>query len=302
LNGVYLLAATLDGERLVERAGRICWRSEPDKSGKFVRGLIARGHESVIEHFCAVFYVEPNLLRELVDLTVTSPLLRLSYAPRIEGRLQGYLVSGNVRMFREAVGCKLGDMFIEWLATMAPNLFYDVLGTQDFTEQEYNNPWKPIKVSGNIEFWSYTTIQDFPSELTSVHSFATFKFSEVSRALTHQLVRHRMASYSQASQRYCKEDDFDFVTPPSINDADFGTRMDFRGCMEDIRDAYISLRNSDAKIKAEDARYVLPNACHTEIVVTMPVWSWKHFFGLRCDPHAQWEIRDVAERTRELLL
>lgn len=132
------------------------------------------------------------------------------------------------------------------------------------------------------------------------HASATFKISEVSRALTHQLVRHRVASYSQESQRYCTFeksygnvlDDW-FVTPTSIlENSNDEVRNVYRETMECIEDAYRKL--VDSGIKAEDARFLLPNAAKTEIVCTMNFREWRHFLKLRCDSHAQWEIRDLA--------
>ncbi len=122
------------------------------------------------------------------------------------------------------------------------------------------------------------------------HASFTFGIQEVSRALTHQLVRHRIASYSQKSQRYVKEDNFNFVIPPSIADNPTA-RQEYLRIMEKIRRAYSQLA---AVADKEDARYVLPNACHTSIIVTMNCRSLLNFFEHRCCSRAQWEIRQLA--------
>ncbi len=122
------------------------------------------------------------------------------------------------------------------------------------------------------------------------HVSFTFGIQEVSRALTHQLVRHRIASYSQKSQRYVKEDNFNFVIPPSIADNPTA-RQEYLRVMEQIRRAYAQLA---AVADKEDARYVLPNACHTSIIVTMNCRSLLNFFEHRCCNRAQWEIRQLA--------
>lgn len=122
------------------------------------------------------------------------------------------------------------------------------------------------------------------------HVSFTFGIQEVSRALTHQLVRHRIASYSQKSQRYVKEDQFGFVIPPSIA-GNPQARQQYLGVMEQIRQAYAQLSTVTDK---EDARYVLPNACHTSIIVTMNCHSLLNFFEHRCCNRAQWEIRQLA--------
>ena len=123
------------------------------------------------------------------------------------------------------------------------------------------------------------------------HGVMTFKIMDVSRSLTHQLVRHRIASYTQKSQRYCKEGQFKFVIPESIANSDF--RSDYIIMMKRIQEFYDSMVNNG--IKREDARYVLPNACYTDIWVTMNFRELRSFFKLRCDSHAQWEIRDMAK-------
>lgn len=98
------------------------------------------------------------------------------------------------------------------------------------------------------------------------HASFTFKISGISRACSHQLVRHRMASYSQRSQRYCDEDGFGYVTPPSIE------LSSYHDSIENALDEYVHLKNSMGR-PAEDARYVLPNACVTTIYVTMNLRS-----------------------------
>ncbi len=129
------------------------------------------------------------------------------------------------------------------------------------------------------------------------HASFTFAIHDVSRSLTHQLVRHRLASYSQQSQRYVDIDDFDPVVPDSIKDNERAERL-FKDLMEDIRKTYTELK--ETSIPLEDARYVLPNATKTNIIVTMNARELWHFFSLRCCKRAQWEIRDMAHRMLEL--
>ena len=123
------------------------------------------------------------------------------------------------------------------------------------------------------------------------HAIYTWRVSGVSRALTHQLVRHRIASYSQRSQRYVSEKQFDYVIPPDIA-RDTDTRCIFETCMKTIQAAYNDLV-SLYKNK-EDARYVLPNACTSSVIVTMNPRAFRNFLKLRLDKKAQWEIRMLA--------
>lgn len=127
---------------------------------------------------------------------------------------------------------------------------------------------------------------------TLEHVSFTFAIEGVSRALTHQLVRHRIASYSQQSQRYVAEHDFEYITPPSIANNDTA-RQKFVTLMEHIRQCYNEL--TALGIPREDARYVLANATETKIIVTMNARALLNFFRLRCCTKAQWEIRALAE-------
>lgn len=131
------------------------------------------------------------------------------------------------------------------------------------------------------------------------HVKFTFAIEGVSRALTHQLVRHRVASYSQQSQRYVKEADFAYVVPPSI-EKNSEAGKEFAGAMEKVQEGYnriidIFKKNGVEGEKAnQDARYVLPQAAETKIVVTMNCRELAHFFKQRCCTRAQWEIRELA--------
>jgi thymidylate synthase (FAD) len=127
---------------------------------------------------------------------------------------------------------------------------------------------------------------------TLEHASYTFAIDGVSRAMTHQLVRHRLASYNQQSQRYVTyADGPTFVVPPSVAADDAARELFDDACAA----AFASYRALlDAGVPAEDARYLLPNAMETKIVVTMNVRELLHFFELRCCKRAQWEIRELA--------
>ena len=126
---------------------------------------------------------------------------------------------------------------------------------------------------------------------TLEHVTFTFAIEGVSRVLTHQLVRHRIASYSQQSQRYVKEHNFETIMPPTIA-KNPEAKAKFEKLMEEIQGLYNEF--TEAGIPAEDARYVLPNAAETKIVCTFNVRSLMNFFSLRCCTRAQWEIRALA--------
>lgn len=132
------------------------------------------------------------------------------------------------------------------------------------------------------------------------HASFTFAVEGISRACSHQLVRHRLASYSQQSQRYVSvEDGFGYIIPPSIG-ADPVLRERFGFFMEGIQEFYNELllamkaRGIEGESAFEDARFVLPNAAETKIIMTMNARELLHFFAQRCCRRAQWEIRAMA--------
>lgn len=129
------------------------------------------------------------------------------------------------------------------------------------------------------------------------HASFTFDISGISRSLSHQLVRFRIASFSQLSQRYCKGP-FGFVTPPSIAANPELLRL-YDHKMAEL-DAFYQFM-VDAGIPAEDARFALPNACETALILTTNARELHHIFNLRCCTHAQWEIRGMANRMLELV-
>lgn len=123
------------------------------------------------------------------------------------------------------------------------------------------------------------------------HASFTFAIEGISRACTHQLVRHRLASYSQQSQRYVRFGNVDFIIPPAVR-RDDTLREEFEKQMEICLTAYHRLL--EAGIEPEDARYILPQSVETKIVMTMNARELLHFFTLRCCTRAQWEIRFLA--------
>ncbi|MBN2259322.1 MAG: FAD-dependent thymidylate synthase [Clostridiales bacterium] len=158
-------------------------------------------------------------------------------------------------------------------------------------------------------------LMDLGHESPIEHISFTFAIEGVSRTLTHQLVRHRIASYSQQSQRYVKLDQFSYIVPPAIEENEEAKRIFIEAMDKNQKDydrlteilskkAYedflekgyseIKARSAAEKKAIEDARYVFPNAAETKIVVTMNARSLKNFFLHRTCERAQWEIRELA--------
>jgi thymidylate synthase (FAD) len=137
------------------------------------------------------------------------------------------------------------------------------------------------------------------------HVSLTFAVRGISRSCSLQLVRHRIASYSQQSQRYVSMEDFGYIIPPTIND-DVELRRLFIDAMEDIQGKYntivksLNAKRIQGESARQDARFVLPEASETKIVITMNARELLHFFALRCCARAQWEIRRMANRMLQI--
>lgn len=147
------------------------------------------------------------------------------------------------------------------------------------------------KINDNDVSAFITKLLESGHESPFEHISFTFGIEGISRACSHQLVRHRMASFSQRSQRYCFEDGFNYIEPEDINENENEDKI-FRDFMRHSKEVYSKL--IDKGVKPEDARMVLPNACETKIIVTMNARELLHFFKLRCCKRAQKEIREVA--------
>lgn len=167
----------------------------------------------------------------------------------------------------------------------------------------------PEKTEGFIDMLS-----GLGHESPMEHMNFTFGIENVSRSLLAQITRHRHASFSVQSQRYVKEMDFEFITPPQI-EKNAAAKQLYLQTMKDIASSYNSLADNLKKANIEsgmeeraaekkaieDARYVLPNACTTKMIVTMNARSLMNFFKLRCCNRAQWEIRELACRMLKLV-
>ena len=123
------------------------------------------------------------------------------------------------------------------------------------------------------------------------HAYATFRISGVSKAFTHQLVRHRLCSFTQQSQRYIDEGNFNYIEPDSIKGNPIAHSI-FIKFIEKARNVYLELQRLG--IKNEDARFTLPNAVESQIIVTANLREWRHIIELRGSLEAQWEIRRVV--------
>lgn len=194
----------------------------------------------------------------------------------------------------------------------AGKLCYSAVGVDEISKkQDQESIEKYVKMLASLGHLS-------PIE----HISFTFAAEGVSRTLTHQLVRHRLASYSQQSQRYVKLEGFEYIIPPHIKAnkeackifikameedqkaydklADILTKKHFEDLIREGEDEKTAKRKA-TKMAIEDARYVFPNACETKIVFTMNARTLLHFFNLRSCNRAQWEIRELSDQMLKLV-
>lgn len=170
------------------------------------------------------------------------------------------------------------------------------------------DPERVIEEAGRTCYLSFDRIgassaSDFIGRLVKMghespleHAQATFRIKYCSRAMTHQLVRHRLMAVSQQSQRYVNEDAFEYVIPESMPQEYVS---DYDNDMKLIQEMYNKWR--DRGLKREDARFVLPNACCSEIVVSANFREWRHIISVRTSHKAQWEIRKAAFTILDIL-
>ncbi|MFA6422391.1 MAG: FAD-dependent thymidylate synthase [Candidatus Buchananbacteria bacterium] len=278
---------------VIEGAARTCYKSHDkitdDSAEKLVRALVSRGHESVIEHSWFVFsfdkkYFEDKRLQEyFLKVFLTNNLLILTESD------DRFLLSGNARMFRDYFkklkNISEEDIFIlNELKDKIKVLFEDITLTSNVSSI------KGISLCPNITY---------SKEEKMKHWWAVVRMVS-SRAFTHHLVRHRRCAFSQESQRYCDESGFFsnsyYIIPPSIENANLAG--DYKNKMNQINSWYIELRDrlidSGKTMANEDARFLLPNAVASEIVMSCNLEEWWWFFKMRCEIHAQWEIRQIA--------
>ena len=143
-----------------------------------------------------------------------------------------------------------------------------------------SNPSNPMKLVEHCYKNGHLSVME--------HIYFTFKIEGISRACSHQLVRHRHCSFTQRSQRYCSEDGFGFVTPSTVDEGRFENDM------EDIKDWYEEYQKSG--VPNEDARYVLPNACETSLYLSCNLRELIHMSNERLCRRAQWEIRELVQQ------
>lgn len=287
-------------DNLIEYAGRLCYRSTArmGTAPQFVRARIKEGHEDIIEHVWASFYVYDTRLN-LFEWYAKNRYISVS-----PSGYDSWIVSGNLRVWLDLCRTGAGRPFLPWLIAIAPEVFYEFWNIKPIVEESESriSPTIPSIQDGPMRVTLLAAhTPTVPSEIYEQHGAATFLFEGVSRALTHQLVRHRLGSFSQESQRYVDlaKGGWRAIVPPAIEAQEEANGI-MEGFWQQAETSYAALRTMN--IRKEDARFLLPNAAETCIVVTMSFAGWSHFCWLRAlDKAAQWEIRRLGEHTLRTL-
>ena len=306
-------------EHFIEKVGRTCYKSEDkiirhedhpanDSAFKFVAGLVKRGHEAMIEHWNLIFQTDAGWYEEVKD--DWDMLLHNGNIP-VKDRLRPYLrftdkyddvtgemrciISGNMLAWRDyAKACLEGFGFI-------PGYLYGMIKNHPTFFPEFQN-WVPVNINNTIlhPISANELIDDFER---GIHQDITMKFI-CDRGVSHEIVRHRVASFAQESTRYCNYgldkfgNEITVVRPSWCVEGDALYDIWKGGCKEN-EETYFAMLDEGAT--PQHARSVLPNSLKTEIIVTMNLNGWNHFFELRCAPDAHPDIREVAGMAQFLI-
>ena len=296
---------------LIEYSARVCYHStaKMGTAPNFISKLIEKSHLDTIEHPTAVVLID--------DMEIVQEIQRISNHVHIVDNI----VSANLRTWRDLVLQGIAIDALPFFRTIAPKAFSEFADDERMTMlhkwdfQVRASDLAPVQ-AGQAQVTMLGWTQPIKSDYTLDWRFlelklsghvleqcgaATFLIEGISRACSHQLVRHRLASFGQESQRYVDMDKGGWqpVIPPAIQEnKEAGQIYDY--AWRTLRQSYRDLR--ELGIRKEDARFLLPNAAETRMVVSMPFHAWSHFCWLRAvDKAAQWEIRAVGQSILQLL-
>lgn len=291
-------------EQFIEKVGRTCYKSEDkitdDSAAKFVSNLIKRGHEAMIEHWSLIFKTDSHWYEEILadyDILLHScafdlkeplrPYLRFTDQTMEDGEVR-CIVSGNMRAWRDyAKACIEGFGFM-------PQYMYGMIKNYPLFFPEYMD-YVPVHINNYI-LMPISARELVGDKERGVHMDVTVKFV-CDRGVTHEMVRHRVASFAQESTRYCNYgldkfgNEITVIRPSWCDEGSNVYNIWLNGCLEN-EETYFAMLSEGAS--PQEARSVLPNSLKTEIIVTMTLNGWDHFFGLRCDSHAHPDMQEVA--------
>ena len=303
-------------EQHIEKVGRTCYKSEDkitnESAAQFVSNLVKRGHEAMIEHYSLIFKTNATYYEEIKadwDLLlhngnlyeknehlvkdILRPYLRFTDQMADDGEMR-CIISGNMRAWRDFTKACISHFgFI-------PRYMHGIVRNYPIFFSEFNDYIPPV-ISNTILIPIYAK-DLLPGIERKTHMDITVKFI-CDRGVSHEMVRHRVASFAQESTRYCNYSQEKFgneitvIRPSWCSEAD-SIYYVWRDCCSDAETSYFSLLRDGAT--PQEARSVLPNSLKTEVIVTMNPDGWNHFFELRCAAGAHPDMREVANMAYEL--
>lgn len=283
--------------RFIEKVGRVCYKSEDkitdDSAEKFVGHLINRNHGAVVEHGALLFKTDLStyhqVRRDVEYLDDCGFKSFLRFTANID---DGYgIISGNIRAWRDFVAAR-----IEWVGVV-PTYTYSVIYYNPRLFPEYA-PGISIESVALFQELTPITVADLKTYTEHlVHHDITMKFI-CDRGVTHEIVRHRPASYAQESTRYCNYTGDKFgneitVVAPSWCEVDSEVYNEWKASCENAETRYIWM-TKQMDCAPQEARSVLPTSTKAELVMTAPIGEWRHFFSLRTAPAAHPDIRALT--------
>lgn len=278
-----------DPIKKIEKCGRVCYKSEDkiteDSAEKFVANIIKRGHEAVLEHASFIFQVSYNVYEDIREKVM---FVENRYPVKMYLRFtdsDGYVVSGNVRAWRDFF-CFAGvPPYMNDFVEANPILFPEF--KSDFPFNLKGGKWSIRQISANEFVSTYHRL---------VHEDVSVKFI-CDRGVTHEIVRHRPASFCQESTRYCNYRNGKFggeitVIKPCFFKENSTRYLNWFVACERAETAYNAILEDGGT--PQEARDVLPNSLKTELIMTAPLMEWCHFFNLRMSPAAHPQMQEVA--------
>lgn len=278
-----------DPIKKIEKCGRVCYKSEDkiteDSAEKFVANIIKGGHEAVLEHTSFIFQVSYSVYEDIRDKVI---FVENRYPVKMYLRFtdsDGYVVSGNVRAWRDFF-CFAGvPPYMNDFVEANPILFSEF--KSDFPFNLRGGKWNIRQISTNELVSTYQRL---------VHEDISVKFI-CDRGVTHEIVRHRPASFCQESTRYCNYRNGKFggeitVIKPCFFKENSTRYLNWFVACESAETAYNAILEDGGT--PQEARDVLPNSLKTELIMTAPLMEWCHFFNLRMSPAAHPQMQEVA--------
>lgn len=292
----------------LERIGRICYKSEDkitdESCVKFIQNLFNRKHWAMLEHYIFVMVVPKDVFEDITDRRwmTAENVDAINYMRFIHptywkdanmGELK-YLVSGSATAFNYLQACECFNK--EWEYDCGVQKIYHYMSSM--VPHLMGNTYDARTNHGGIRFLSREEISALPRELKLIHDFRSVKIT-TDRGVTHELVRHRPASWAQESTRYCNYSKDKFGGELSVLDP-FFYQQDSRSQEYDVWKAAMKFDEAcynkliQLGSTAQEARTVLPHSTKVDIVITAPLMEFRHFFKMRVPMSAHPQMREVA--------